>query len=109
MTQPTSNKTAQVAGLMYEYFSLTKKRAKIKSERSAYLTENGVCEIVDQYGGTCVDNLRQGAKVTLCQICEKRHDWYSKLQVIGHRRGSIMSMVKRRVVLVIDDNGAWRK
>lgn len=77
--------------LMREYFALIREKKQIKADRSAYLTEHGTCV---ERGDDCIDALRMGEAVDLCEICAKRHNWYLALQRISHRRASILQRVK---------------
>lgn len=96
--------SAEVNDLMREYFGLVGQKGNIKYERSIYMSdeENYCCNVVkavDTYdtGGDCIDQMRFGNAVELCEYCAKRHEWYLELKRISIRRSAIMRRVKRIV------------
>lgn len=90
-------KANEVVELMCEYFKLKMADKTIREDRNAFLEHHHCTNKVNNQ--TCIDELRDGRRVTLCGTCTRRQEWYMMRQANGQRRSSIMRQVKRKVLV----------
>lgn len=82
--------------LLTEYFRLKAEDKAIRAERNEYMAHNHC--LTEDAGGDCISKLQESIMgYTLCDVCERRNDWFMRRQTISHKRAAIMRKLKRLV------------
>lgn len=76
--------------LMQTYFECKQSIRGIKQVRSTFLASHECESEMD-----CIDDYRQTGVAEFCRVCEKRHEWHTQIQHLGHRCSGILTRVKK--------------
>jgi hypothetical protein len=85
-----------VEELMAEYFQLKDASKALRKERNTFMQDNR-CARALEGDEDCIAVSGYGHYIDWCDVCLKRHEWYTARQKNAHRCSGILVGIRRRL------------